>query len=105
VFDVGLQIRRYRDLRKMKQKEMANKLGITNTKLSHWEKGVSKPDIEALISICRVLDVNPSEFLGFECNNTPEVLSLEELKVIRAYRNNIDMREAVKRLLGVNNPG
>lgn len=68
----------------LKQSDLAKLVGTTNTTISNWEKGVSKPDIEMLSLICNSLHVTASYFLQ---SNLPEdEVSIKELNLIKKYR-------------------
>ena len=45
------------------QKDLAEKLFVTEGAVSKWERGVSYPDITLLSDICRVLDVSEHELI------------------------------------------
>ncbi len=68
----------------LKQSELANILGTTNTTISNWEKGVSKPDLDTLALICGVLKKSPSYFL---VSKLPEDdITYQEFELIKKYR-------------------
>ena len=57
------------DLRKEKkltQKELAEKLGVTDKAVSKWERGLSCPDIALLSKLSQILGVTTSELLNGE---------------------------------------
>lgn len=87
----------------LSQKDFAEALGITATRLNYWEKDKREPDIPFLHKICKTLNINGDWLIGF-MEKTEEVstqLTPHEQKVINAYRNQSNMHEAVDRLLGV----
>ena len=47
----------------MSQKELADKLGITDKAISKWERGISFPDISMLIPISKVLETSLYDLL------------------------------------------
>ena len=55
-----LQRRRYLG---MTQKELAEKLYVTESAVSKWERGLSYPDITILQNLCAVLQVTEHELL------------------------------------------
>lgn len=42
----------------LSQKEMAEKLFVTESAVSKWERGVSYPDISMIQGICEVLSIS-----------------------------------------------
>lgn len=74
---VGENIRIWRDLRGLKQEDLAGMVGISPTALSNIENGVSKPDIERLEDIADALEIEVSQLLTnpqqmFTFNNSPQ---------------------------------
>ena len=53
----GRYIAACRKKKKMTQKDLADRLGVTNKAVSKWETGQGMPDISALLELARVLDV------------------------------------------------
>ncbi|WP_331490520.1 helix-turn-helix transcriptional regulator [Metaclostridioides mangenotii] len=60
---VGCKIKEERMKKKIKQIELAKKVGISNTFLSDIEVGRSNPSIDTLRKIAEVLEVSYSELL------------------------------------------
>jgi len=96
---IGNNIRKYRELAGFSQKELAEKLGVTNTRLSNWEQGTNNPPADFLGKICVTLDISASELLGL--NISIEELSQEERRVLELYREKQYMQHAIKVLLGI----
>ena len=48
----------------MSQKELAEKLSITDKAISKWERGISFPDISMLIPISKVLNISLYDLLS-----------------------------------------
>lgn len=88
-------IKLYRKMRKMTQKELAEALGVTHSSVSAWEIGKNSIDMERLNDICRILDVSLVEILT-ENEDTDQVEKEEENKQLLAY---IERRPEVKRLI------
>jgi transcriptional regulator with XRE-family HTH domain len=53
-----------RKLKRMTQKELAERLGITDKAVSKWERGLSCPDISLLADLSAVLEVSVTELLS-----------------------------------------
>ena len=47
----------------MSQKELADKLSITDKAISKWDRGISFPDISMLIPISEVLEISLYDLL------------------------------------------
>lgn len=81
-------VRRRKELG-LTQKELAEKLYVTESAVSKWERGLSYPDITLLMSICSVLDISEHELLtGSEDTGkrTSERLAAQYLRLTRNYR-------------------
>ena len=100
-YEIGNRIRKYRESRGLNQKELAQQIGVSNGRVSNWEQGINRPDADILADICRVLNVSPSELLDVRLSS--DDLSIQERKVIHAYREKTDLQQAVNIRLGVNN--
>ena len=60
---IGKFISRKRKLKNLTQKELANKLHITDKAVSKWERGLSIPDISVLIPLSEILNVGLYDLL------------------------------------------
>lgn len=98
-YGIGARIRKYREQRGLNQKEFAQQIGVSNSRVSNWEQGINRPDADILADICRVLEVSPSELLDVKLST--DELTDHERKVIRAYRMKKDIQHSVNILLGV----
>ena len=98
-YEIGTRIRKYREERGLNQKELAELIGVSNSRVSNWEQGVNRPDADILANICRVLEVSPSELLDVKLST--DELSDKERKVIQAYRLKTDLQHSVDILLGI----
>ena len=59
----GKFIMKKRKEKNMTQKELAQKLFVTESAVSKWERGLSYPDISLITSICEALDITERELL------------------------------------------
>lgn len=98
-YKIGDRIKLYREDRKLSQKEFADKIGVSNSRVSNWEQGINRPDVDLLKTICVVLNVSPSELLDVHLD-TDEITE-QEKQLIRNYRMKSDLQKAVNILLGL----
>lgn len=61
--DFGLYIQQKRKEKNLTQAELAEKLYVTESAVSKWERGLTYPDITLITRICEVLDINENEFI------------------------------------------
>lgn len=64
--NIGSVIKKYRKEAGYTQEEMANRLGVTTPAVNKWENGNSKPDIELLSPIARLLHISLDTLLSFQ---------------------------------------
>ena len=64
--NIGSVIKKYRKEAGYTQEEMANRLGVTSPAVNKWENGNSKPDIELLSPIARLLHISLDTLLSFQ---------------------------------------
>lgn len=48
------------------QKQLAEKLGMSDKSVSKWERGICLPDVSVYSDLCRILGININEFLAGE---------------------------------------
>lgn len=60
---IGNFIRQNRNVKKLTQKQLADKLCVTDRAVSRWERGVGTPDISLLVSLGEILGVSVNEIL------------------------------------------
>lgn len=80
----GEKLKQLRLEKGYKQSELGELLGLKNTTISNWEKGVSNPDVEIVAKLCSILEVPASYF--FDDMASKEILSFSEQQVIKKYR-------------------
>ena len=81
------------------QKQAAEAIGRPQQTLASWETGKSQPDVNTLFALFDVYGISVDEAFGF--NDKPWSVTGREFQLIRAYRSNPKMQEAVDRLLGL----
>lgn len=98
-YEIGSRIRKFREERGISQKQLAEQIGVSNSRISNWEQGINRPDADRLAGICRALSVSPSELLNVRLST--DELTDHERKLVLAYRAKAEMRQAVNVLLGI----
>ena len=85
---IGKNIQFYRDLREMKGKDLAAKVGCSVGALSHIEKGSRQPSVDMLYKIADALDVSVINLVLDEketnqipiCNGFPNQLLCDDIQ-------------------------
>lgn len=86
-----------RKAKKLTQKQLADKLCVTDRAISRWERGVGTPDISLLITLGEILEVSVNEILlGEKIENiTKEQSDKILVDSISLYKKN-DIKKTVK---------
>lgn len=63
---LGEKIVYYRDKKGWTQRALAERMGVTPTRLNYWEKDKREPDVKMLNLLCRTLEVDPKVLLSDE---------------------------------------
>lgn len=66
------------------QKELADRVGVSDKAVSRWENGKNYPDIEIMQSLGEIFKVSVSELLQRERLETEAVISISEQNVVKS---------------------
>ena len=77
-YEIGQRIRKIRKARKLSQEELAEKIDISTTHMSHIETGNTKLSLPVLVDISLALDVSLDE-LVFGNQNTGSIKTMDEI--------------------------
>lgn len=77
---IGKNIRAIRISQKMEQKELANRLHISNKTISSWECDRTEPNIGMFEKIADALNVTKAELLEGRCS--PETIVVKDFGVV-----------------------
>lgn len=55
------------------QKKIADVLGIRDTNITNWKKGLNLPSVEVLRRLCLILDEDANYILGLDVNNESKI--------------------------------
>lgn len=99
---IGNFIMQNRKAKKLTQKQLADKLCVTDRAISRWERGVGTPDISLLIKLGKILEVSVNEILlGEKIENvTKEQSDKILIDSISLYRKN-DIKKTVKTFFSI----
>ena len=66
-FIITFELRKIRLEKKITQKKLANKLGVTQPYISELEYGLRYPKLDLVGKIAKILEVCPKELINFHC--------------------------------------
>jgi len=82
--EIGRNIRKYRLVRKLKQKDLAEQINMTEQHISHIENAYTKVSLPTLVAIANALAVDCNSLLGATLTGAQKELKREEIKSILA---------------------
>lgn len=68
--NMGDLICNMRKEKNMTQRELADKLNVTDKAVSKWERGISCPDVNTIPKLADLLSISSDELLRFQRNGT-----------------------------------
>ena len=78
--EVGYRIAQARKKQGMTQRELSERLHVSDKAVSKWERGVNYPDISLFDEIAKTLDLSLVELLGIEDRSKEEIVqSISEI--------------------------
>ena len=80
----------------MTQRQLAEKLGMSDTSVSKWERGVCLPDVSVYKELCSILGISLNEFLAGEDIAQENMIQKSETNIIEVIRDNINKQKCLK---------
>lgn len=60
---IGSNIKKYRELKGLTQKQLADAVGKTKNVISNWENGLNRPDADTIEYLLYALDVDAKQII------------------------------------------
>ena len=79
---VGGKIKEFRKKNKLKQSDLAEKLGISNTSVSEYERGNVNIDADTLFQIAAILNVKVDDFFPARNEESSPIDLMNELRSV-----------------------
>ena len=80
----------------MTQKQLAEKIGMSDKSVSKWERGVCLPDVSVYKELCSILGISLNEFLAGEDIAQENMIQKSETNIIEVIRDNINKQKCLK---------
>lgn len=64
--NIGIKLKELRKIRKLKKKDVAFSLGISNSCYGGYEQGYREPDLDTLKKLCLFFDISADYLLDLE---------------------------------------
>lgn len=82
--EIGRNICKYRQLRGLKQKELAELVGVSDQHISHIENAHTKLSLVTLIAIANVLHINCDSLLGYTLTTSQDTIQRQKIDKLTA---------------------
>ena len=83
----------------MTQKQLAEKLGMSDKSVSKWERGVCLPDVLLYTSLCETLGISINEFLAGEDIQKENIVQRSDETIIEVVTDSKYKQKRLKRLI------
>lgn len=93
---VGKFIQTKRKEKGMTQRELAEKLDVSDKAVSKWETGNGLPDVGLMLPLCDILGVSVNELLAGRCLNSDQYYGKAEENIVELIR---EKQEAKKKII------
>lgn len=102
--EIGRNIRKYRVALKLKQKDLAEKINMTEQHVSHIENASTKLSLPTLVAVANALSVDCNSLLGATLVGAQEKIKREEIQTLLADMDEKDLHLCVEicRLIATN---
>jgi transcriptional regulator with XRE-family HTH domain len=99
---IGKFICELRKEKKLTQKELADKLNITDRAVSKWENGRGLPDLSLLMPLCEELDISINELLSGERLNKKEYNQRLEENIVKTIEySNLEIKDIKSKIKNI----
>ena len=67
--EFGEKLRTFRKQKKMTQKQIGERIDISNATISSWEDGTKTPNVLSIIALCEAFDLSLDDLVGLKKNS------------------------------------
>lgn len=85
----------------MTQKQLAEKLNMSDKSVSKWERGICLPDVLVYMELCEILGISINEFLAGEDIDAENVEKKSEDNIIQVTKDSKKKQKNLKSILAV----
>lgn len=83
------------------QKQLAEKLNMSDKSVSKWERGICLPDVSVYMELCEILGISINEFLAGEDIDAENVEKKSEDNIIQVTKDSKKKQNNLKSILAV----
>ena len=92
---VGAFITSLRKSQGLTQKELAEKLNVTDSAVSKWERGSSLPDVTLMVPLCEMFGISITELMNGETIAAQEVAAVAEKQIVSLLKQRKENRRKI----------
>lgn len=81
------------------QKQLAEKLGMSDKSVSKWERGVCLPDVSIYMELCAILNISINEFLAGEDITTENIVEKTDDTLLKVTKSNKHQLKNLKSII------
>ena len=96
---IGTYIASKRKALGLTQKQVAEKLGMSDKSVSKWERGICLPDVSVYLELCEILGITINEFLAGEDISQENLPAKSEDNLIQVTQDSQHRQRRLKRVI------
>lgn len=81
------------------QKQLAEKLNMSDKSVSKWERGICLPDVTVYLELCKILDISINEFLAGEDIIEENIEQKAEENILKITKDNKNKQKYLKKII------
>lgn len=81
------------------QKQLAEKLNMSDKSISKWERGICLPDVTVYLELCKILGISINEFLAGEDIVEGNVEQKAEENILQITKDNKKKQKSLKKII------
>lgn len=101
IIKIGKYIAIKRKEQGITQRQVAEKLGVTDKSVSKWERGICLPDASVYSDLCKILNISISEFFAGEDIPQENLIKKSEENIIGVITDSQQKQTHLARIIGV----
>ena len=96
---IGKYIAAKRKILGLTQKQLAEKLNMSDKSVSKWERGICLPDVTVYLELCKILGISINEFLAGEDIPKETIEQKAEENIIQITKDNKNKQKYLKKII------
>lgn len=85
----------------MTQKQLAEKLGMSDKSVSKWERGICLPDVSVYMELCNILGISINEFLAGEDISKDNIIKASEDNLLQISADSKKRQNNLKKIIAL----